>query len=87
MVTYPADAARPGYNYAEYYAYQAAEMQSEYAPAPGDEDCVEPKMADISLDFSNMPQPDLSRVAASEFSTPSLPSLSNSTSPVRFGDQ
>jgi hypothetical protein len=61
------------------------EMQSEYAPVPGDEDYVEPNAADISLDFANMPQSDVSRVAASDFSTPSLPSLSNSTNPVRFG--
>jgi hypothetical protein len=85
LVTYPANAARPGYNYAEYYAYQAAEMQSEYAPVPGDEDYVEPNLAEISLDFANMPQSDISQVAASDFSTPSLPSLSNSTNPVRFG--
>jgi hypothetical protein len=85
LVTYPPDAARPGYNYADYYPSPMAEMQSEYAPVPGDEDYVEPNAADLSLDFANMPQSNVNRVAASDFSTPSLPSLSNSTNPVRFG--
>jgi hypothetical protein len=41
-------------------------------------------VVDISLDFANMPQSDLSRVAASDIYTASLPFLSNSTNPVRF---
>jgi hypothetical protein len=49
--------------------------QSEYAPVPGDEDYVDPDSEDFSLGFANMPQSDLSRVAASDFSTPSLLSL------------
>jgi hypothetical protein len=50
----------------------------------GDEDYVDPDSEDFSLELGNMPQTDLSRIAASDFSTPSLPSLSNSTNPVRF---
>ena len=85
LVTYPPDAARPGYNYRDHYPAPTAEMQSEYSPMPGDEDYVEPDSGEISLDFANMPQSDLSQIAASDFFTPSLPSLSNSTNPVRVG--
>ena len=85
LVTYPPDAAAPGYNYREYYPPSPSGSEAIYEPMPGDEDFVDQTSADFSIEATNVPQSDLSRIAASDFSSPSFPSLAKSTNPVRLG--
>ena len=84
FVTYPPDAARPGYNYRDYYPDSP---DPEYVPIQGDEDFVESNSTnpDKAMEMSSEPNPDLSQTAAGQLSSPIYPSLLNATNPMRFG--
>ena len=85
LVSYPPEEPRRGYNYRNYYPPSPTGSEAIYEPMPGDEDFVEEPSDNISVEISNVPQSDLSRVAASDFSSPAFPSLATSTNPGRLG--
>ena len=76
FVTYPPDAARPGYNYRDYYPDSP---DPEYVPIQGDEDFVESNSTnpEDGIEMSSEPNPDLSQTAAGQLSSSIYPSLLN----------
>jgi hypothetical protein len=62
LVTYPPDAARPGYNYRDYFSPDPI-----YVPVPGDEGFVD-QMTDLEIaersESSSVAQSDISQIAA-----------------------
>jgi hypothetical protein len=81
LVTYPPDAARPGYNYRDYYLDSPDPI---YVPVPGDEGFVD-QMTDLEIaersEFSSAAQSDISQIATPQFrlngslSSTSVPTL------------
>ena len=61
LVTYPPDAAAPGYNYRAYYPPSPAGSEAIYEPMPGDEDFVEQTSTDFSVEMANVSRPPIYR--------------------------
>jgi hypothetical protein len=66
LVTYPPDAARPGYNYRDYYPDSPDPI---YVPVPGDEGFTDLEIAERS-EFSSAAQSDISQIAAGASASP-----------------
>jgi hypothetical protein len=85
LVTYPPDAARPGYNYRDYYPDSPDPI---YVPVRGDEGFVD-QMTDLEIEerseFSSAAQSDISQIAAGASASPASPAFNSTTNPVRFG--
>ena len=84
LVTYPPDAARPGYNYRDYYPDSP---DPEYVPIQGDEDYVESNSTNLedSMEMSMAPRADISQTPTGPNPTSIFPSLLNATNPMHFG--
>ena len=85
LVTYPPDAARPGYNYRDYYPDSPDPI---YVPVPGDEGFVD-QMTELEIaersESSSVAPSDISQIAAGPSTSPAFPSFNSTTNPVRFG--
>jgi hypothetical protein len=81
------DAARPGYNYRDYYPDCPDPI---YVPVPGHEGFVD-QMTDLEIaersEFSSAAQSDISQIAALGLpsASPAFPAFNSTTNPVRFG--
>jgi hypothetical protein len=85
LVTYPPDAARPGYNYRDYYLDSPDPI---YVPVPGDEGFVD-QMTDLEIaersEFSSAAQSDISQIAAGVSVSSAFPAFNSTTNPVCSG--
>jgi hypothetical protein len=85
LVTYPPDAARPGYNYRDYYPDSPDPI---YVPLPGDEGFVD-QMTELEIversELSSAAQSDISQIATGASASPAFPAFNSTTNPVRFG--
>ena len=84
-VTYPMDAAAPGFNWHDNRPSPSAEDNEVYVPVQQDEDYID-------FDFTMCREPpilpppqSLSAILRTTFATPSVPSLFNSTNPAPSG--
>ena len=87
LVTYPRDAAAPGYNWHDNRPCPSAEDDQVYVPVPGDEDYVDADFT-ICREPNAPPIQSLSaimRAKSISFATPSVPSIYSSTNPARPG--
>ena len=87
LVTYPPDAAAPGYNWQDNRPSPTPDYDEIYVPVSGDEDYVESDFT-ICREPNAPPFQSLSammRAQSISFATPSVPSLHTSTNPARSG--
>ena len=88
QVTYPMDAAVPGYNWHDNRPSPTGEDNEIYVPVPGDEDYVDGDFTICREPPSVLPIQSLSAIMRTQFASfaiPSVPSLYNSTNPARSG--
>ena len=87
LVTYPVDAAAPGYNWHDNRPSPEADEDQVYVPVPGDEDYQDGDFT-ICREIDAPPVQSLSammRAQSISFATPSVPSIHSSTNPARSG--